>query len=229
MKAHILSPFEWINLLNPSSPKGMQQPLKQFSPRCSKTRSQGVILLPVLLRPSFPLILAGKNEQNTTPGGRVSFQSWEVEGGWCNPVILKLVYFENLLVIFTLNFVCKLKSSFSNTFSKNRMKIPRFNDFLRKNQFLPIFYTQHDNQFSRAWSHYDIIVRSYINGWYIFWYQWMERGCPYIYIGGKRVISWSSLLQQPLLCEICLGKKNRSGELGLKLVINPISVSANYT
>ena len=29
------------------------------------------------------------------PGGRVSFQSWEV-GGLFNPVILKLDYFENI-------------------------------------------------------------------------------------------------------------------------------------
>ena len=30
--------------------------------------------------------------------GRVNFQSWEVGGGgWCDPVIFKLDYFENIL------------------------------------------------------------------------------------------------------------------------------------
>ena len=30
------------------------------------------------------------------------------------------------------------------------------------------------SQFSRARSHYDVIVTSYINGLYLFWYQWKE-------------------------------------------------------
>ena len=47
------------------------------------------------LNSSFPLILAKKKIGPTTfHVGRVSFQSWEV-GGWCDPVILKLGYFEN--------------------------------------------------------------------------------------------------------------------------------------
>ena len=49
------------------------------------------------------------------------------------------------------------------------MKIACFLRFLRKNQFLPIFYTQNGH-----FSHYDVIVTSYINGWYLFWYQWKE-------------------------------------------------------
>ena len=55
------------------------------------------------------------------------------------------------------------------------MKIACFYEFLRKNQFLPIFYTQMAIfKFSWARSHYDVIVTSYINGWYLFWYQWKE-------------------------------------------------------
>ena len=55
------------------------------------------------------------------------------------------------------------------------MKIACFYDFLRKNQFLPIFYSQMAiSQFSWALSHYDVKVTSYINGWYLFWYQWKE-------------------------------------------------------
>ena len=55
------------------------------------------------------------------------------------------------------------------------MKIAYFMIILRKNKFLSIFYTQNDN-FSvfEACSHYYVIVRSYINGWYLFWYQWKE-------------------------------------------------------
>ena len=30
------------------------------------------------------------------------------------------------------------------------------------------------SQFSWARSHYDVIVIPYINGWYLFWYQWKE-------------------------------------------------------
>ena len=30
------------------------------------------------------------------------------------------------------------------------------------------------SQFSWARSHYDVIVMSYMNGWYLFWYQWKE-------------------------------------------------------
>ena len=30
------------------------------------------------------------------------------------------------------------------------------------------------SQFSWARSHYDVVVTSYINDWYLFWYQWKE-------------------------------------------------------
>ena len=30
------------------------------------------------------------------------------------------------------------------------------------------------SQLSRACSHYDLLVMAYINGWYLFWYQWKE-------------------------------------------------------
>ena len=50
-----------------------------------------------------------------------------------------------------------------------------FYDFLGKNQFLPIFsHKMAISQFSWARSHYDVIVTSYINGWYLLWYQWKE-------------------------------------------------------
>ena len=55
------------------------------------------------------------------------------------------------------------------------MKIICFYDFLRKNQFC-LYFTHKVTifQFSRACLHYDVIARSYINGWKLFWYQWKE-------------------------------------------------------
>ena len=51
--------------------------------------------------------------------------------------------------------------------------------------FIIFFYAQNNiwlylthkmtiSQFFRACSNYDVIVRSYINGWYVLWYQWKE-------------------------------------------------------
>ena len=49
-------------------------------------------------------------------------------------------------------------------------------EFLRKKSiFANILHTMTISQFSRACSHYDIKVRSYIIGWYLFWYQWKEK------------------------------------------------------
>ena len=42
----------------------------------------------------FPHFSEKNFEPTTFPGGRVSFQSWEVGGGWA--VILKFDYFENI-------------------------------------------------------------------------------------------------------------------------------------
>ena len=102
------------------------------------------------------------------------------------------------------------------------MKIACLYDFLRKNQFLPIFYTQ-NGHFPILWvrSHYDVIVTSFINGWYLFWYQ-MERRCPYLYSGSKFRVIWPSVLiiQRGVattpLRKIRLGKP--SGEQGLNIL-----------
>ena len=57
-------------LVNPVfSEGGLQQPPKQFSPWCSKSRSQGVKLLRVPSGSSFLFILAKKNSNlPPTPG-----------------------------------------------------------------------------------------------------------------------------------------------------------------
>ena len=55
------------------------------------------------------------------------------------------------------------------------MKIACLTTFLRKINFVPLFNTQNDNfSILRACSHYDVIVTSYVNGWFLFWYQWKE-------------------------------------------------------
>ena len=115
-----------------------------------------------------------KIESTTWLGGRVSFQS-------CN-----LAIFE---VICSPNFVYKLELLFSNIFSKNSkqtnsMRIACFHSFYGKINFSPYFtHKMTICQFSRACSHYDVIVTSYIIEWYLFWYQW--KGHPWLYTGSK--------------------------------------------
>ena len=90
-----------------------------FSPWCSKSHSQGVKLLRVPSSSSFPFILAKNSEPTNYTGVRVSFQSWEVGVGWCDPVIFELDILKIFEVICTHKFVCKLEGPFSNIFCKN--------------------------------------------------------------------------------------------------------------
>ena len=64
------------------------------------------------------------------------------------------------------------------------------------------------SQFSRVYLHYDVIVRSYINGWYLFWYQWKEEVHRYTFVAlglyDFPVLIIRRGLQQPLLRKICL-------------------------
>ena len=106
--------------------RGMQQPPKQFSPRCSKSRSQGVKLLRVPSSSSFPFILGKNFEPTTYPGGRVSFQSWEVRGVGAIPWFLNWIILKTFNVICTSNFVCKLESPFSNIFCNKSHENRRF-------------------------------------------------------------------------------------------------------
>ena len=68
------------------------------------------------------------------------------------------------------------------------MKIASFYDFLAENQFLPTLCVRYGNMF-KIWMsgfNYDVKVTSYVNGWYLFWYQWKEETLNYgIYIGSK--------------------------------------------
>ena len=67
------------------------------------------------------------------------------------------------------------------------------------------------SQFSRACSHYDVIMRSYIYWWHLFWYQWKEDVHTYTLV--VKVI-WPSVLiilgvATTPLRKICLGKTLR--------------------
>ena len=115
-------------------------------------------------------------EPITYTGGKVSFQSWEVGGVGAIPWFLNWIILKIFELICTPNFVCKLEWPISNIFCK---KTPR------KSHVLTIFYVKiifclyftHKmaiSQFSWARSHYDVIVTSYISGWYLFWYQRKE-------------------------------------------------------
>ena len=127
----------WDPTINPSPPKGgYNNPRTVFAPVLKNAQPRGKIaprIFKFILSPHF----SDKNSNLLPPGGRVSFQSCEVKGGWCNPVILKLNYFESFW---------KLESSFFNILSKQiPYKLHLFFNFLPTNQFLPIFYIQNDN------------------------------------------------------------------------------------
>ena len=136
---HVISMLTLVLLRGvvPTPPNG-------YRPWCSKSHSQGVKIAPGTFKFILSLHFSGKNfEPATYTGGRVSFQSWEVRGGWCDPMIFELDILKIFEVICTHKFVCKLELSFSNIFCKKSHENRHvFTIFLRKNQFLPIFYTQ---------------------------------------------------------------------------------------
>ena len=81
----------WWSL--PLFPEWGATTLKQFSPRCSKTCSKWVTLLRLSLSSYFLFSLAKKIEPTTYRGGgggRVTFQSWEARGDWCNENFKKI-------------------------------------------------------------------------------------------------------------------------------------------
>ena len=99
------------------------------------------------------------------------------------------------------------------------MKTACFYDFLRKNQFLPIFYTQNDN-FSNfqgvltSWRHIDVIHK-----WLVLILVSMKRRCPYLYTGSKFRVMTFSINNPAGGCNIPLSEKyvweKPSGEQGL--------------
>ena len=113
-------------------------------------------------------------------------------------------------VICTRNFVslqklCKLESSFSNILSKtsheNHMFF--FTIFYVKIKFLPVSYTQNDNNIFEVvltlWRHSEVI-----HWWLVLILVSMKRRCPYLYTGSKFTVIWPSVyliirrgLQQP--------------------------------
>ena len=113
------------------------------------------------------------------------------------------------------------------------MKIACFYDFLRKNQFLPIFYTQNDH-FSifvgalTLWRHSDVRHK-----WLVLILVSMERGCPYLYTGSKFRVIWPSVLiiqggvATTPLRKICSGKTLRRTRVNFvyPLLPHPLTIT----
>ena len=79
--------------------------------------------------------------------------------------------------------------------------------FYVKINFTYIFsHKKTNSQFLRACSHHDVIVRSYIIGWYLFWYQWKEDVHSYEIYMTFNIDNPEGVLQQPPLWKICLEK-----------------------
>ena len=148
--------------------------LPHFNPSCTNPPLTVIALVLKIAQPrgkiapgTFKFILSlhfseKKIEPTTYTGGRVSFQCWEVRRGWCDPMIFELDILKIFEVICTQKFVYKLELPFSNTFYKKSHENRMFLRFLRKSQFLPLFYTQngHFSIFVGAltlWRHSDVI------------------------------------------------------------------------
>ena len=116
-------------------------------------------------------------------------------------VILKNIW-SDMKAIWSQTFVCKLKLSFLNIFSKTPQRNHTFPRFFYAKINCCLYFTRKkwkiiDYRVLTLWRHSDII---YFNGWYLFWYQWKEDIPSRLIIGGG--------LQQPLR-KICLGKMFR--------------------
>ena len=84
--------------INPSSLKGgCNNPPTVFALVLKITQPRGKIA-PGTFKFILELSLHFSEKFRAYPytGGRVSFQRWEVRGGWCDPVIFELDYFENI-------------------------------------------------------------------------------------------------------------------------------------
>ena len=109
------------------------------------------------------------------PGVGYSFQSWGVSWwGWCNPMILKLDYFENIWSDMQCTILClQVRIVISNILNKksheNRM-------FLRLRNFCIYFTCTPNDNFSifegvlTLWRHSEVLILVS-----------MERGCPYLH------------------------------------------------
>ena len=86
------------------------------------------------------------------------------------------------------------------------------------------------SHFSSACSHYDVIVRSYINGWYLFWYQLKKDVHSYtvvVNLGLYDLQYWYSWegCNNPLW-KICLGKTPRRTRVKLPVYVT-IAITFN--
>ena len=122
--------------------------VRSFRPGADQKQAVKGKIAPGTFKLTFPLNLAGKNRTFYLPGGRGRFQSWEVGRGWCNPVILKIDYFENIsgdmhskLCLQVRSFIL-YQPYLAKHPTKNRMFLWFF---YVKIHFAHILYTQNDN------------------------------------------------------------------------------------
>ena len=73
---------------------GCNNPKTVFAPVLKNMQPRDKIATGSFRGHPFPSLWQKNFEPTTFPRGRVSFQS--LEGGWCDPVILKLDDFENM-------------------------------------------------------------------------------------------------------------------------------------
>ena len=158
-------------------PEVATTPPKQFSPLCSKNaQPKGKIVPGCSKFILFPHV-SGKNQTYHLPReSNVSFRSWEV--GVVKSCDFKIGLFWKYLKWCTLNFVCTLESSFSNT---------NFAYILLHTKWQYLSFREH--------AHIMTSVCEVIHQWLILILVSMERGCPYLYTGSKlRVILPSVLI-----------------------------------
>ena len=92
--------------------------------------------------------------------------------GWCNPVISNLNIVKKFVVICTPDFFTNYNRHFLTYSAKNCIKNECFYDFYVK---INILHTKWQFLNFRGRAHImTFIVRSYINGWYLFRYRWKE-------------------------------------------------------
>ena len=104
-------------------------------------------------------------------------------------MILILPITETFNTIYACNLVCKLELAFTCLFGQNFRENCKILRFFQPKIDLCLFFVYILNMFTilRLRLHYDVIVTSYADGWYLFWYQWIEEAPGYTFVANIRV------------------------------------------
>ena len=86
------------------------------------------------------------------------------------------------------NLVCRLDLALSYVFCRKFRENRMFLRFFSQNRFCLFFvFIFNMLKILRLRLHYDTIVTSYADGWYLFWYQWKEETHSYTVVANIRV------------------------------------------